>query len=182
MKKLILLAVVMALIGMAAAQEKAKEGLKEEVKAEKQSPRLLSAYKLEFVLRELQDNKLINTREYAMIVQEGFGPANVKIGSKIPARNPQGDLSYMDVGTNIQCWDLRAQPPRLGLNCTVEISNFALPEQKLQSGVTSPPVLNQIRMNVPPMLEEGKQVTIGSVDDPNSTKRYEIALTATKVK
>ncbi len=183
MKKALLLVVVFVLIGGAArAQDSSKEAPKEEAKTEKQPAKPLSAYKLQFVLLELQDGKVVNTREYSLIMQDGRNRmADLKIGSRVPVKNEK-DFTYMDIGTNIRCYDLQAQSPNVALNCTVEISNFALPEQKLQTGIATAPVLNQIRSDIPAVVEEGKQTVVGFTDDPNSTKRYEIALTATKVK
>lgn len=182
MKKISLLVVVFVLIGVAArAQDNAKEAPKEETKSENQAPKPLSAYKLQFVLRELQDGKIVNTREYAMVVRDNYLPADLKIGSRIPVKDEK-DFHYLDIGTSIFCGQVEGRAPYVALRCTVEISNFALSEQKLQSGIATAPVLNQIRANLATVVEEGKQTMVSSIDDPSSTKRYEVAVTATKVK
>ena len=179
MKKLMLLTVVLGLMVVTApAQDNAKETPTQQPAAQ---PKPLIAYNLQFVLRELQDGKVVNTRNYAAVMQENLGPVDLKIGSRIPVKSEK-EFTYMDIGTSIRCWDLKAQPPSVGLNCTVEISNFALPEQKLQTGIATAPVLNQIRSETHAVVEEGKQALISSIDDSNSTKRYEIAVTATKAK
>jgi len=183
MKKLWLITWLMALaVGVVPAQDSAKENPQQAPKAEKPAPKPLGAYKLEFVLRELQDGKVINTRSYTLIVQDGYRHADLKIGSKVPVRTKENDFQYLDIGTNISCNHLEEQAPLLGLECTVEISNFALPDQKLTSGITSAPVLNQVRADIPALVPEGKQTVIGMIDDPNSTRRYEIAVTPTKIK
>ena len=179
MKRVLLaLAMVPILTVGAAAQDGAKESPAQQPAAQTKP---LVAYNLHFVLRELLDGKVVNTRDYAAVMQETSGPLDLKIGSRVPVKNEK-DFSYMDIGTSIRCWNLQAQPPSVAMNCTVEISNFALPEQKLQTGIATAPVLNQIRSETHAVVEEGKQAVISSVDDPNSTKRYETAVTATKVK
>jgi hypothetical protein len=179
-KKLVLLVVAIGVIGGAAiAQETSKEAPKQEEGSQAASR---SAYKLQFVLRELQDGKVVNTRDYAGVIQENSGPVDLKIGSKIPVKTTEKELTYIDIGTSIRCWELKALPPVVALNCTVEMSTLALPEQQVQNGISTPPVLNQIRSETHPVVEEGKQAVISSMDDPISTKRYEIAITVNKAK
>ena len=179
MRKVLLLAVVIGMIGVAApAQDNAKQPPAQEP-ASQEKP--LSAYKLQFVLRELQDGKLTNTRDYAVVMRENSRPFDVRIGSRIPVKNEK-DFTYIDIGTDIRCWDLHSQSPLVAVNCTIEISNFALPEQRLQTGIATAPVLYQIRSDSGALMEEGKQTVISTIDDPNSTKSYEVVLTATKVK
>lgn len=179
MRKRVLIVMLMAaFVRLIAAQENAKEAPKQDEPAQAKP---LSAYKLQFQLRELQDGKVVNTRDYAVMMQENSRAVDVRIGSRVPVKNDK-DFTYLDIGTNLRCWELRAQPPHIGIGCTVEISNFALPDQKLQTGIATAPVLNQIRCDTPAVVEEGKQTVISSIDDPTSTKRYEIAVTATKVK
>ena len=174
MKRAFRLAVVVMVAAMwASAQEKPVERPKEE--------RPLSFYKLEFVLRELQDGKLINTRNYMMTVENGDW-GRTKTGSHVPVRTGPADQSvqYVDVGVNIDCRAV-GRDDYASLNTTVEVSSFALPEQT--SGTSGlPPVLRQARANMAAVVPVNKQTVIGVIDDANSTKRYEIAVTATKMK
>ena len=184
MKRLLVLAILCGIALPLFSQDAPKETTKDTTKpsAKSETPaKPLSGYKLEFVLRELQDGKVINTRNYMMIVQDRYRNAELKIGSRVPI-NGEKDFQYIDVGTNISCNHAEEQGPLLELECSVEISNFALSDQKITSGITSAPVLNQVRANIPAMVEEGKQTVIGIIDDPNSTRRYEIAVTATKLR
>jgi len=186
MKKLFLIAAMMTtLAGLSLAQEPAKDIPKETTKAEKPAESgPLGAYKLDFVFRELQDGKTVNTRNYMMILEDSRNSwGEIKIGSRVPVitgSNGNG-YQYIDVGTNVSCRiGNRIQRPLVPLNCTVEVSSFSLPEQKLTAGANTAPVLNQLRSNVPAVVTEGKQTVITTIDDPSSTRRYEIALTATK--
>lgn len=185
MKKLLFVAVMISVLaGISFAQDTTKDAPKETPKAEKPAETgPLGAYKLDFVFREVQDGKTVNTRSYMMILEDNRNSwGEVKIGSRVPVvtgSNPNA-WQYLDVGTNINCRiSNRIQRPLVPLNCTVEVSSFSLPEQKPTAGGANP-VINQIKSNVPAVVAEGKQTVITTIDDPNSTRRYEIALTATK--
>ena len=186
MRKVFLIAAVLTLTATVAfTQDSAKEPA-DTHKAEKSSQAgPLGAYKLDFVLRELQDGKIVNTRNYMMILENAPNSwSEVKIGSRVPVTtgsNPSA-WQYLDVGTNVNCriW-AGIQRPLVSLNCTVETSSFSLPEQKSTTGASGAPVINQIKSNIQAVVTEGKQRVISTIDDPSSTRRYEIALTATKV-
>jgi len=165
----------------AQAQDAPKESTTTVTKTEKPAEsKPKEAYKVEFVLRELQDGKAINSRYYMMIMEEGYGGREVRIGSRIPVKTES--LNYLDVGTNISCHHIEGQPPNVILECSIEVSSFSLPEERSTAGANSPPVLNQMKSSISAVVQEGKQTVIGAIDDPSSTKRYEIALTATKVR
>jgi hypothetical protein len=173
---------VLGFLSLAVAQEAPKEQAKEAPKASGTGEsKPLGAYKLDFVLRELVDSKLVNTRSYSMIMDDGYHNAGIKIGSRVPVASDKG-INYLDIGTNIRCNHITGESPWILLDCAVEVSSFSLPEQKAIAGENAPPVLNQMRADIPAVVLEGKQTVISVIDDPSSTKRYEIAVTATKLK
>jgi hypothetical protein len=45
-----------------------------------------------------------------------------------------------------------------------------------------PPVVRQIKINGDTLLVLGKPIVIGSVDDPNSNKQFQLEVTVTKLK
>lgn len=174
--------IFLPLVSAAQDQDKEKETPKESKPQKPAEMRPLGANKLEFTLRELQDGKVINTRTYMMVMDDNYHFSEVKIGSRVPVKSGPGPFNYIDVGTNIHCNHVVGQPPWVSLDCTVEVSSFSLPDQKLSAGSDAAPVLNQMRSSIPAVVQEGKPTVIGIIDDPSSTKRYEIAVTATKVK
>ena len=176
------LAAVLLIFVAAQAQEAPKEATTTTKTEKTGEPKPQGAYKLEFVLRELQDGKVINSRNYMMIMEGGYRNADVKIGSRIPIKTEQQGVNYIDLGTNVSCHHLEEHPPFVMLECSFEVSSFSLPEERASAGANAPPVLSQMRASVPAWVQEGKQTTITSIDDPSSTKRYEIAVTATKIK
>jgi UDP-N-acetylenolpyruvoylglucosamine reductase, C-terminal domain len=65
------------------------------------------------------------------------------------------------------------------LNVRGEISNFALPEQQ---GQQVRPVLRQLNINASTLAVLGKPMILGSVDDPNSKRQFQLEVTVTKLR
>ena len=144
--------------------------------------RPLSYYKLEYVFREVQDGKTINSRSYMMTV-ENNDRGETKTGARVPVPMGPGGLStqyqYMDVGINISC-RVTGRNDFASVRTSVDISSFAKPEQ--ESSLGNQVVVRSMRTEMAAVVPLGKQTLIGSIDDVNSTKRYEISLTATRMK
>lgn len=63
-------------------------------------------YHLDFVVKELESGKVINTRSYTTTVATGAGTSVIRSGTKVPistSGDAQGSLTYLDVGVNIDC-------------------------------------------------------------------------------
>src|ERR1700741_5282079 len=60
------------------------------------------AYRIDFLLSEIEDGKKINTRQYALKLNSGESN-ELKIGTRVPVEVKQGEIQYLDVGTNIWC-------------------------------------------------------------------------------
>jgi hypothetical protein len=143
------------------------------------SSRPLTAYRLDFTLSESEEGKKINARHYSMNLVPGYTPSNeIKIGSRVPVEGKQGEMQYIDVGTNI--WSrLTPRGEALQLEVRADLSNFANPEQESR---TAMPLLRQLRINASTVAIPGKPIVIGVVDDPNSKRQYHLELTVTELK
>ena len=177
----VLFAMMMGLC--AGAQDKpAPEKASPETAQEKARPaeRPLSFYKLEFVLRELQDGKAINSRTYMMTV-ENNDRGDIRTGARVPVQlgSPPMPTQYMDVGININC-RVVGRDDYVSLRSTIDVSSFAIPEQATSPGTQ--PVVRSMRTEMAAVVPVGKPTVIGTIDDVNSTKRYEIGVTATRMK
>jgi hypothetical protein len=176
--KLAIFAVLLASM-VALAQEKPAESTSPPPKME----RPLSFYKVEYVLRELQDGKAINSRNFVMTIEDN-DRGEAKVGARVPVNVggtvPNSQWQYMDVGVNINC-RISGKGDYAALRTMIEISSFALAEQQ-GSGPAAQPVVRQMRTDMAAVVPLGKPTVIGIIDDVNSTKRYEVAVTATKLK
>src|SRR5262245_49659725 len=86
-------------------------------------------FRLDYVLKELEAGKVINSRAYATLLSTdtpGFPPAAnvIRAGNKVPI--PTGGaagLQYQDVGVNIDSKFLKEMPNQLVLGITAEVSS-----------------------------------------------------------
>jgi hypothetical protein len=140
--------------------------------------RSASAYRLDFTINEIQDGKKMNARQYSMNLNAGDSN-DLKIGTRVPVEVKQGEMQYIDVGTNI--WSrVKERENGLVLEVRAEISNFAISDQASRSN--SMPLLRQMKINASTVAIPGKPMVIGSVDDPNSKRQFQLEVTATKLK
>lgn len=151
------------------------------------------SYRVDFLISELEDGKKINTRQYAINLNAGESD-ELKIGTRVPVEVKQGEIQYLDVGTNIWCRlrDRGGDEPSahglrelswLGndvmLNLKAEISNFALPDQQ---GDRMRPAIRQMKIDSSAIAVVGKQQVVGMVDDPNSKRQFQLDVTVTRLR
>lgn len=143
------------------------------------------AYRVDFLISEIEDGKKINSRQYALNLNSGEGD-ELKIGTRVPIEIKQGEIQYLDVGTSLWCrlrdrgWPSSSW---LGsdvmLNLRAEISNFAQPDQQSAS---MRPAIRQMKIEGSTIAIVGKQVVVGVVDDPNSKRQFQLEVTVTRLK
>lgn len=147
-----------------------------------QNPPTVREYRLDFVVKELEDSKTINSRTYSTTFT--FSKVSVgciiRTGSKVPIRNLQGDATYTDVGVNIDCNTMNLDAVsemetqgRLGLTINAEISSVVSPEG------SSAPVIRQSRWRSNAIVPIKKQTVLFVADDPSSRRRTQLEVTAT---
>lgn len=136
-----------------------------------------TAYRLDFTINELDDGKLVNSRQYSLNLNAG-DTNSLKIGTRVPVEEKQGEFQYIDVGTSIQA-SLRERGNELTLGVRVDITNFATPDQQSR---TSMPLLRQLQINGSTIVLPSKPMTVGVVDDPNSKRQFQLVVTVTKIR
>jgi hypothetical protein len=138
----------------------------------------VNAYRLDFSINELEGGKKVNTRQYAMNVNSD-NSNELKIGTRVPVESKQGEFQYLDVGTSL--WSrVDDHNGAIDLSVRAEISNFAAPEEG--EARHSRPILRQFKISASTVALLGKPMAIGSVDDPNSTRQFQLEVTVTKLK
>jgi hypothetical protein len=154
-----------------AQQEKGKESVATE-------PKPVVTYRIEFNVREIEDGKRSNSRNYMMMVEEGsFG--NFRVGNRVPIVGGEKGLQYNDVGMNIDC---RPRERGDGVSLEIRVESSSVIAQEQPPGATTNPVFRQRRSNMTAVVTPGKPTLVASMDDVLSNRRYEIEVTATKVK
>ena len=89
-------------------------------------------------------------------------------------------LQYLDVGTRIDA-NLQEHDGNLTLAVGSDISNLDA-GASLRTGSMLPPIIRNMRINGSTVITSGKAIVLGSVDDPNSDRQFELEVTATKLR
>lgn len=167
-------ALVLCLMAGNSPNTLAQQAETEKAKAEK----ILNAYRLDFSVNELEDGKRINTRQYSMNLNSD-NSNELKIGTRVPVESKPGDFQYLDVGTSI--WsNIQERNGAIDLAVRAEISNFALPEHN--EGRDTRPVLRQFKIGAGTLVSLGKPMVVGSVDDPNSKRQFQLEVMVSKLR
>lgn len=135
-------------------------------------------YRLDFTISEIEDGKKINARQYSLNVNTG-DHNNLKIGTRVPVQIKEGEMQYLDLGTNIQA-ELRERENGLALEVRAQMSSFATPDQANRGN--GMPLLREMQINASTIVSPGRPTNVGSVDDPNSNRQFQLEVTATKLK
>jgi hypothetical protein len=172
---------------MACAQEESKEsGASKTARAEDS----VDAYRLDVSFNELEDGKKLNTRHYSIDLTGGR-PEDIKIGSRVPVvtancnsssvSSPSGGASeqyqYLDLGTHLMAQLISHGELRVSGDIS-SLDTSAGPETSARLG----PVIRQIKIEGSTALVLGKPILIGSADDPNSKRQFQLEVTVTKLK
>ena len=178
-KTLLLFPVVLLLLGVAAAQEKA---------AAPQDAGPAGMYRLDFVIREMDGTKVINTRNYSMLVQTPTAhlrvtESDVRAGTKVPVsvgvKDAQTQVQYTDIGIYIRASLTYRDDGPLVVGVTTQISSLAMPEPGAQA--PSQPIIRTANSNGTGVLVPGKALLVSSVDDPASNHKFTVEVMSTKL-
>jgi hypothetical protein len=139
------------------------------------------AYRLDFSINELENGKKLNSRHYSMNLTGG-GNQDLKIGTRIPVQSEQGKFQYLDIGTYITARLVTWETP-IVMDVNAEISSFAASNEGTASGPPplTPPLIRQMRIGASTVVIPDKPMIIGSVDDPDSKRQFQLEVVATKL-
>jgi len=182
MRRFALYALMLLLVSVGAAQEKKEDSRPAPARNDFAWARL--PYRLDYTVKEVEDGKVVNSRAYSLIMQSSeergrtFG--EVRAGSRVPVNVGEKGVQYLDVGVGINSRLYQLESGNLALDTNVEISTLAGGEETLRSSVG--PVIRQIRSNTFSEISAGKTTQIAQMDDPISKHRFQIEVTATKLR
>ncbi len=136
-------------------------------------------FRLDFVVKEVQDGKAINSRSYSMVVLANTqARSSIRAGIKMPVQEGASSIRYVDVGVNIDGNSAQRLQNRLTMNISAELNTVAPPQDK-GSMQTS---FRTNRWNAPVIIPIGKPTTLFSSDDLATTRTLQLEVTATPVK
>jgi len=148
----------------------------------------IQPYRLDFSLNELEGGKKTNSRRYSMDVTAG-SPNEIKIGTRVPvatgrvetgtAANATTQWQYVDVGTSI--WAHLRENKDGGEDWQLEVKSEVSDIDKGAEGALGP-IIRQMKINGTTLLVTGRPIVIGTVDDPNSSRQFQLEVTVTKLR
>lgn len=147
-----------------------------------QNAEVAKYYKLDFVVKEVDGTKVVNSRAYSMTVStldKTSVPSSIRAGSKIPAPSPGGDgkqLQFFETGVNIDCRSVKDNGSLLTMIVNAEVSS-ALQE----SPASGYPVIRQYRWASPVVVTLNRPTVLFSSDDTATKHQLQLALTASAI-
>lgn len=149
----------------------------------------VEAYRVDLSFIELEDGKKLNTRHYSIDLT-GRRPNEIKIGTRVPVATANCNSSsssasasgseqyqYLDIGTRAEA-QLISHGDELHVSGDIStLDTSAGPEVSARLL----PVIRQIKIEGSTALVLGKPIIMGSADDPNSKRQFQLEVTVTKL-
>ena len=129
-------------------------------------------------MNELEDGKKINTRQYSLNSECRRRATKSRSARASRSRRDTNSFSTW-TWARVSGADRGAPGWQQRLPVRADISNFAIPEQG--TGHESRPVVRQFKINASTLALPGKPMVVGSVDDPNSKRQFQLEVTVTKL-
>src|SRR5208283_4077807 len=167
--KMLLLIAALSAAGFAQSDEAKKQAPPPEKKF----------YRLDLVLKELDEGKTVNSREYFMIVSTGHENNSLRTGTKLPYGS-EDKRSYMDVGVNFDCREVGTTANgELSMVLSADVTSVA--DGDLKAATAGYPVLRTNRWGSSVVVPLGRPTVVFSSDDLASKRRMQLEVTATAV-
>jgi hypothetical protein len=141
------------------------------------------SYRLDYALMETEDGKKIDSRHYSMSVggtNQGGRPSQgaVEVGTRVfGGAKTDGTNQYIDVSTRIN-GSLSLHDGVLMLDTYCNVTSVAAEE----ASVNGRPTLRTLTINNSTPVSENKATLVGTADDPNSKRTFELEVTVTEIK
>jgi hypothetical protein len=136
-------------------------------------------YKLDFVVKEVEGGKPVNSRAFSTMLAASQGSnreqSTIRAGGRVPVA-AAGSTSFFDLGVNIDARDLRESQTDVAVNLSVDITTIA------QENASSQPIVRQNRWSGTVLAPVKKATLVFASDDITSKRQLQLEMTATPVK
>lgn len=147
----------------------------------------IQPYRLDFSLNELDGGKKTNSRHYSMDLTTGSSN-EIRIGTRVPivsgraepgaGANVNTQWQYIDVGTTIWAY-LRGKEDSDDWQLEVK-SDVSDMDRGAENAIA--PIVRQMKFTGTTLLVTGRPIVIATMDDPNSSRQFQLEVTATKLR
>jgi len=142
----------------------------------------VTSLRIQVVFTEFDGEKKISSLPYTLSVnadeRRGRPNSQVRNGARVPLATDKDKLTYLDIGTNIDCSALLQDDGRFKLQMTVERSAIAGDAP----GANNAPVIHQFRAESNPVLKDGQTVESIVATDPLNGHVYHVTVTLNVLK
>ncbi len=140
-------------------------------------------YRLNFMMQELENDRVINSRSYSMILRGGAERGAIRSDQSVPYSSKSGantEWHQINVGVNIDCRKLEELGGQVSLSITADISSVI--ESHGEAGSSpSVPIIRHNRWESTVFLPVKKPTVLFSSDDPASKRKMQLLLTVTPI-
>lgn len=139
-------------------------------------------YKLNFVLKEMDEGKTINQRSFTL--ETTASPSrptsddrtSMRAGTRLPVGlGEKGAPVYVDIGVNIDAYRVTETPE--GLQMAVNAAISSVPAEPVGRGDSTQ--IREVRASSNVLAPVGKPTTVFTADDPESKHRFVLQVTPT---
>jgi hypothetical protein len=138
-----------------------------------------ATYKIDFVMHDSADASAKATRHYTLFSTPGAKVA-LKLGSREPVQSSSGQYTYVDTGVNIECSLRPASDEKIQLTADLDLSGIVQPDKAALNNSANPTIA-QLKLSMNALLTSGKPLVVGSIDDPVTSRRFEVEATVTRI-
>lgn len=166
------------LMAAAVAQDKpADKETKDKAAAEERAAAPGAGYKVEYTLVSLSGKQRTAERKYSVTLVNEQSSGSLRVGSRAPISTGTS-VQYVDIGINIDS-RIFSRGGQMWVDSRVEFSS--LPDGP-ERGSQANPVIRQVRLQGMSPLALGKNLVIGTLDDPTTSGQMLIEMTVTLVR
>lgn len=141
-------------------------------------------YRLDFTVRELDDNKVISTKNYSTFSSaDGTSKgASIRTGNKVPYQSAPNSYQFAEVGVGIDIPRCQEAGGQLIVTVAAEVSTIPTGTDAPNQNNMVLPHIRTNRWNSTVMIPIGKATLLFSSDDLNSKRKLQLEVLATPVK
>ena len=142
-------------------------------------------FRLDFTVKELEGGKVVTSRTYSTsLSNQKNDNVSIRTGDKVPIVTGKDQVSYQDVGVNIDCNLLKLVENGVALHVNSSISSVVTDVQSKAPGESSGPgnpVIRNTSWGSTVLVPLKKAVTIFSSDGATTKRQTQLELTATPI-
>lgn len=153
-----------------------------QTEAPKPAPEPVKFYRLEFVVKEVEGGKTINSRSYSTMVEVPSGSNyQIRVSNKLPIQTGPGSglpsFQFQDVGVSIDYGAAKEVQGQLALFVSAGVSTAVAPESP-----GAPPAIRANNWRSGVVLPLRKPTVLFTSDDLTTKRQMQLELTAIPIK